>query len=189
MSGAGVGLPAMALLVLASSAVAAPRNTDPDWPCQQAKVSELSVASYWSGPAIEASAADWQQNASVRSLVGLITQRRMPLEQAADQIAAFARSAGANRNRALMALFAGVFDVLDRERTKVVNGLDRFGQRQKTLAENLRRDGEELHAAQAATPADEAKVAELTQHLAWDAQLFEVASPIRALCLRRGDDD
>lgn len=172
MSRVRAGLLAMALLVLATTAAMA-RNADPDWPCQQAKVGELSVAAYWSGPAIDPSAAAWQQNAAVASLVGVIAQRRLPLEQASQRIADFARAAGTEKNRALQALFAGVFEVLNRERTKVVTGLDRFGQRQKALAESLRRDNATLRAAQAASPADDAKVAELTQRLAWDAQVFE----------------
>ncbi len=107
------------------------------------------------------------------SLVGLITQRRLPLDQAGEQIADFARAAGTDKNRALLAVFAGAFEVLNSERTRVVNGLDRFGQRQKALAENLRRESQELRAAQAATPEDAAKLAELTQRLAWDSNVFE----------------
>ena len=164
---------AMALVLASVPAAAAPRSADPDWPCQQARVSELSVASYWNGPAVDPAASAWQSDAAVAALVGVIVQRRLPLEEAASRIAAFARAAGTDRNRALPAVFAGVFEVLNRERSNVLNGLDRFGQRQKALAENLRREGEELRAAQAATPADEAKVAELTRRLAWDSEVFE----------------
>jgi hypothetical protein len=70
-------------------------------------------------------------------------------------------------------LFAGAFDVLNRERETVINGLDRFGQRQKVLAANLRQEGEDLRAAQTATPPDGAKVADLTQRFLWDQQYFE----------------
>jgi hypothetical protein len=168
------GLTAMALLAVApTTAPAAPRNADPNWPCQQAKVSELSVASYWSGPAVDPSATGWQQDTAVASLVGVITQRRLPLDQAEVRIASFARTAGAEKNRALLEVFAGVFEVLNRERANVMAGLDRYAERQKALAENLRRDGEALRAAQAASPPDEAKVAELTQRLAWDSEVFE----------------
>jgi hypothetical protein len=73
----------------------------------------------------------------------------------------------------LSLLFAGVFDVLNRERVTVMSGLDRFGQRQKVLAANLRQEGEDLRAAQAASPPDDTKVAEMTQHLVWNQQFFE----------------
>ncbi len=168
------GLTTLALLaVVTTNAAAAPRNADPDWPCQQAKVSELSVASTWSGPAVDPAAINWQENRAVASLVGLITQRRLPLDQAGERIAEFARAAGTDKNPALLAVFAGAFEVLNGERTRVLNGLDRFGQRQKELAENLRRDSQELGAAQAATPQDAAKLADLTRRLAWDSDVFE----------------
>ncbi len=162
---------ALALLVFSvTGAAAAPRTADPDWPCQQVKVGELSVASYWSGPAVD---AGWQQDVAVAALVRLVVQRRLPLAEADEQIAAFARTAGENRNRALTSVFAGVFEVLNRERGTMLNGLDRAGKRQKALAENLRQEGEALRAAQAASPADEGKLAELTQRLSWDAEFFE----------------
>lgn len=167
-------LVAVALLAATGvTAVAAPRTNDPDWPCQQAKVTELSVASYWSGPAIDVAALNWQQDPAVAALVGVITRRRLPLEQASARVDAFARTAGADAGHALQVLFAGVFEVLNRERSNVLAGLDRFGERQKTLADSLRRDAEMLRAAQAASPADETKIADLTQRLTWESALFE----------------
>jgi hypothetical protein len=163
-----------ALLVGAGTiATAAPRTIDPDWPCQQVKVSELSIASFWTGPAIDPTTSNWQQDAGVVALVGTVTQRRLPMDQAAQRIAGFAKAAEKDKQRELSLLFAGVFDVLNRERATVMKGLDRFSQRQKVLAANLRQQGEDLRAAQAATPADDAKVGELTQHLSWDQQFFE----------------
>jgi len=160
---------ALVLLVFAAGgATAAPGNADPDWPCQQARVGELSVASYWNGPVPDV--ADWRQNEAAAALARRVVQRRLPLEQAGAEIAAFAGNGGAEKKRALWALFAGVFELLNRERGNVLDGLGRFGQRQKTLAENLRREGEELRAAQTS---DEAKVAELTQRLSWDTEFFE----------------
>nr|WP_294517977.1 hypothetical protein [uncultured Rhodopila sp.] len=158
---------------IATAATAAPRNADPDWPCQQVKVGELSVAAFWSGPAIDPATAGWRNNEPVAALVAAVTQRRLPIEAATQRIAAFARDAGEDRDRTMPLVFAGVFDVLNREREKVVSGLDRFGQRQKTLAEGLRQDGEALRAAQTATPPDDAKIGELTQRLLWDQQFFD----------------
>ena len=41
----------------------APR--DPDWPCQQIKVPQLSLASVWSGPPVDAQQDDWQARPQV----------------------------------------------------------------------------------------------------------------------------
>jgi hypothetical protein len=156
-----------------SLAMGAPRNSDPDWPCDQVKVSELSVGSFWAGPAVDPANADWQKDAAVAALVGAVTQRRLPMDQAGQRIAAFAKEAGDSRQHELVLVFAGVFDVLNQERRTVIDGLDRFGVRQKALAANLRQEGETLRAAQTSTPPDDAKVGDLTKHLLWDQQFFE----------------
>jgi hypothetical protein len=166
-------LTACLLTGIGTTAAAVPRTSDPDWPCQQVKVDELSIASFWSGPAVDPVTANWQQDEAVAALVGTITQRRLPMDQATERIAAFAKALDKDKDQALLLVFAGVFDVLNRERATVLSGLDRFGQRQKVLAANLRQEGEDLRSAQASTPADTAKVADLTQHLLWDQQFFE----------------
>ena len=184
------GLTTLALLaVVTTNAAAAPRNADPDWPCQQAKVSELSVASTWSGPAVDPAAINWQENRAVASLVGLITQRRLPLDQAGERIAEFARAAGTDKNPALLAVFAGAFEVLNGERTRVLNGLDRFGQRQKELAENLRRDSQELARRTGSHPARCGEAGGSDPAAGMGFRCLRVTAPVPALCLRRGDDD
>lgn len=158
---------------VSTMATGAPRTIDPDWPCQQVKVGELSVASYWNGPAVDPATANWQNDATVAALVGTVTKRRLPMEDATQRIATFAKAADKDKDRALRLVFAGVFDVLSRERGTVMEGLDRFGRRQKVLAANLRQEGADLRAAQDATPPDEAKISGLTQRLQWDQQFLE----------------
>lgn len=163
------------VLLTASPAgvAAAPHVVDPDWPCQQVKVGDLSVAAFWNGPAVDDTARDWRKDAAAAALVGQVVQRRLKLDEAGARIAAFAQAAGDAKHQHLTALFAGVFDVLSQERGNVMNGLDRFSKRQKVLADNLRHEGEQLRTAQTSTPPDETRVAELTQRLTWDTQVFE----------------
>ncbi|MGA9866270.1 MAG: hypothetical protein WBQ75_07485 [Acetobacteraceae bacterium] len=161
------------LAAAAASARAAPRVSDPDWPCQQVKVPELSVAALWTGPSVDAYRATWKQDPRIADLAGELSQRRVPLDQAEADIANLAKQAGTEKQAKLLALFAGLFDTLDNERTSVIAGLSRFGHRQKELAAELHGDEDALRAAQANATADDAKVATLTQRLAWDAQVFE----------------
>jgi hypothetical protein len=168
----GIAVAACLLAVRSPALSATSRRADPDWPCQQVKVAELSVGSFWNGPPVDPAAA-WQEDETVAALVATVTQRRVPIETAAAGIADFARAAGDAKNGKLLLLFGGVFDVLDHERLKVIDGLDRFGQRQKALAQALRDSGAVLRAAQTAAQPDDAKVAELTQRLLWDSDVFE----------------
>jgi hypothetical protein len=164
----------LALCVTGGSAAAAPyRTNDPDWPCMQIKVPELSIASVWSGPPVEQYRATWSRDPEVAEMVRQLAQRRLPLKGAEAKIVDFARQSGPDKQARLLALFAGLFDTLDHERTSVLAGLDRFGQRQKTLAADLRNKAEALRTLQSSANPDPEKVSELTQQLTWDTQVFE----------------
>lgn len=166
----------LAAALLAGSVIAAqaaPRPSDPDWPCQQVKVPELSVAALWTGPSIDAYRTTWKQDPAIAELAAELAQRRMPIDKAQTKIDAFAQQAGADKQTKLLMLFTGLFQTLDDQRASVIAGLRRFGARQKQLATELHADEDALRTAQSAETPDEAKVADLTQRLTWDGQVFE----------------
>jgi hypothetical protein len=152
---------------------APPGPHDPDWPCQQIKVPQLSLAAVWSGPALDAQQNDWRQDQQVVDLVQATVQRRMPIEQAQAEIRAFAARAGEQKQPQLLQLLAGLFSTLNDEHTAVIAGLDRFGVRQKVLAAELRNDNAKLRAMQADSSSAPNDVNQMTQRLTWEAQVFQ----------------
>ena len=54
------GLVAAAMLMPHAGAMAA--NTDPDWPCMQRKVPQLSLGQVWNGPELPPAAKDWSED-------------------------------------------------------------------------------------------------------------------------------
>jgi hypothetical protein len=152
---------------------APPGPRDPDWPCQQIKVPQLSLAAVWSGPALDAQQNDWRQDQQVVDLVQATVQRRMSIEQAQAEIRAFAARAGEQKQPQLLQLLAGLFSTLNDERTAVIAGLDRFGVRQKVLAAELRNDNAKLRAMQADSSSAPNDVNQMTQRLTWEAQVFQ----------------
>jgi hypothetical protein len=157
-------------LALRCVAVHAASNArDPDWPCQQIRQPELSIASIWNGPTI----GEKPQDDAITDFAHRIAQRRLPLEKAQDEIDAFARQAGESRKERLTALFAELFDTMNRERSSIVAGLGRFGVRQKQLAEAIRAENEALQAERASATPDLARLNDLTQRLTWDLKLFQ----------------
>ena len=169
------GITGLALAgVLAAAANAVPPGPrDPDWPCQQIKVPQLSLAAVWSGPPLDPQTTDWQHDQQVADLVHDIAQRREPLEQAKHKIETLALQARERKQQKLLELFAGLFSVLDSERRLVVDGLSRFGVRQKELAASIREDNEKLRTMQADPNADAGEVNQLVQRLTWQAQIFQ----------------
>ena len=163
-----------AALLLSSVAAhaAVPGPIDPDWPCQQIKVPQLSTGSMWSGPSPDAMLKTWSNDKQVAGLVAALVERRLPLKEAQEQVKQFAAGLGADRDTKLSTLFAGLFKSLGQERMAVIDGLDRYGQRQKELATNIRGELEALRSEQDLKTPDEHKLAELGQHVGWDTQVF-----------------
>ena len=164
-----------ALLMLASPGARAARPpSDPDWPCQQIKMPELSLGAMWDGPDVTPYFAKWSQDAAVAALVESIVQRRMPLDQAQQTVHSFAGQLGPSQRSRLLALMAGVFSTLDAERAQVLAGLDRFGRRQKELAAAIHADMDKLHAQQSSSDAAApAEVKRLGEQLGWETRVFE----------------
>ena len=164
----------LALLAVSTESGAAPPGArDPDWPCQQIKVPELSPAAIWSGPTIDPQKTDWKRDQQVANLVQRLALRRVPIETAQGLIQDYAKNANGQKQTGLLALMAGLFAVLNQERDSVMAGLDRFGARQRQLATAIRADNQKLRAAQADTPADANAVAQLTQQVTWESEVFQ----------------
>ena len=152
---------------------APPASRDPDWPCRQIKVPQLSLAAAWSGPALDRQQDGWRQDPQVVDLVQELAQRRVPIEQAQDKIRAFVAQAGTDKQPKLLELLAGLFSVLNDERSTVIAGLDRFGARQKELASELRDNNERLRVMQADPAAKASDVEQMAQRVTWEARVFQ----------------
>ncbi len=155
------------------TAAAGAASSDPNWPCQQIKVADLSFGSAWSGPPVDPTHINWKDDSQIADLVQILSPRRKSLDQAEAIIDDFARQAGDDKQPRLMKLLAGLFSVFDTERDSILAGLDRFGRRQQELAADIRADNEKLHALQSETTADAGAIQGLTQQVAWEAELFQ----------------
>jgi len=157
---------------LASSARAAdPRN--PDWPCVQVKVPELSVAAMWAGPPIDDVGRTWEDDPKVKDLVARLAARRLPLEEAQRSAADFLAGSGDAKQAQGKLLFAGLFATLDRLRSEVITGIERYTRRQREFAEQVRGKTLKLREMQDAPSADQKQVEELAEQVEWDTRIFE----------------
>ncbi|MBO0751329.1 MAG: hypothetical protein J2P53_04415 [Bradyrhizobiaceae bacterium] len=171
-------LPALLLLSLAvitleprDAGAADPRY--PDWPCVQAKVPEISLAAIWDGPPIDDDLNTWASDPAVANLVTRLAARRIPLEEAKKNITDFIAAAGPDKTTRAVLLFAGVFDTLNRQRTEVMDGLERLERREKELADRIKADVANLRALQDQPQPDEAKISELNTSIEWSTRIFD----------------
>jgi len=166
-------LAAMLVACAAHDPARAADSRYPDWPCVQAKVPELSVVAMWAGPPLDDAAKAWENDPKIKDLVPRLAARRVPLADAEKSVAEFVTGSAAEREHKAKLLFAGLFDRLNRERTEVMNGIERLNRRQQELADKLRADIAELHKVQDAPAPDAAKLAQMSQQVEWSTRIFE----------------
>ena len=148
----------------------------PDWPCNQIKVPEMSVAAVWAGPPIDDVDSIWEQDPAVRNLVAQLAARRTPLEDAEKIISDTITGAPAERQRKAKLIFAALFKALNHERSEVMSGIERFSRKQKEFADQVRATILQLRELQNTPGHDQTKVDELISRVEWDTRIFDERS-------------
>lgn len=150
------------LAVLIACLVAGPAlaasGTDPTWPCIQPKQPRLSLGQVWAGPVPDQAVLSLAADPRIADLADRLEQRRLPIEQAEKDIADFARDADAAR---LTALMQAIFDRIESERSALIAGIARYGQKQVALAKMI----EDRRSRMARLEAEE-------KALDWDQRIF-----------------
>jgi hypothetical protein len=159
------------LLATGASLAADPRY--PDWPCQQAKVPDISLAAVWAGPSLDDVGSKWKDDDKIAALVAKLAARRTPLEEAQKDIADFLTGTAEEKTTKGKLLFAGLFDTLNAQRSSVMNGLERVMRKQREAVEKVRSDTTALQALQSASSPDHARIDELGNQLTWETRIFE----------------
>lgn len=146
-----------------------------DWPCQQRKIATLSPGTFWAGD-IAAAGQTWQQTPGVPEAVARLVSRRLPVEQIQQTVDGFAGALPADaRTTAATALFAGSFAELNRLRADIVIGIERFTRAQRTVADRLRADRQELDALARAerNPEQQRRAEELQNSIQWQTRVHK----------------
>jgi hypothetical protein len=181
----------IAVLVLAAALLgglvgsAAAAGQDPDWPCIQRKVSEISPAQVWSGPPLDAGEDSWRSDDALAGLSAAIASRRTEMADAKAKIADFATAAGTDRNSRLTQLFAGILANVNAERSSIMAGIGRYARRQHALAEKIAGEAAALDKLppRGGTDDEIAHREELTEAQEWDTRIFrERERSLRYVC-------
>ncbi len=168
------------LLALAATPALAQPKADPDWPCVQRKVTTLSPGQFWTGPDLAAAASEWGSDNGAAALAQKIASRRTDLAEVdglLDDYLAKLPDRGA-REQGLARVYAGVFEVLNGERSKVMGGITRYAQGQRRMAERIREEADQISQTKDAPSATDARElpkeqTELETKFAWDRRIFQ----------------
>lgn len=157
-----------------SSPVAAAQGDDPDWPCIQRKVPDLSIGQIWTGPALPPQAADWARQEDLTELVADVAARRLPLGEAQEKIRTY-RDGLRQKERAQKSamLVQGLFETMNGERAHVISGIARYAHRQRDMAASLRQESSALDTMRAKPDADQAQLALQSEQLVFRTRIFQ----------------
>ncbi len=162
------------LLTLLSPPAIAAQGDDPDWPCIQRKVPELSIGQIWTGADLPPEAADWSKDETLSALVEELAARRLPLAEAQRKIREYRDGLPPDRRARHVAMLArGLFDRMNGERSHVMSGIARYAHRQRDMAADLRRESSALDALRARPDADPGRVATLDGQLTFRTRIFQ----------------
>lgn len=162
-----------AMLAASSPALAIGDPNDPNWPCVQRKVVELSPAATWTGPAFDLETVRWEDDPEVRQFVGYLAQRRVDLPEAEAAVLEFAAGRGEDRAETLTKVYAGLFETLNRERKEVIEGIGRFAKKQKRFAEAVKASTAALDQLRNDPDVEYATLAAKTDEVLWETRVFE----------------
>ena len=160
----GLGLFVIGVLFTGSA-----RSDEAVWPCIQRRVPELSVAQIWAGPPIDLPASRWRDDPNIASSVRTLASRRTSLDEAKGVIERLSNTAGPEKNSKLTLLFSGVFELINAERRRLINGIERYARKQKDLADQISETSRILR--QGNKPASERTA--LEQKLQWDTRIYD----------------
>lgn len=171
-------LPLTLLLALTAGPTLAQPKQDPDWPCAQRRVPTIGYGAVWTGPD-PAEAGDWGSDREAAQLARKLASRRTELREADSLIDEFVEKADpAEKGKRLTRVFAGVFEIITGERSTVMNGIVRYAQGQRRLAERIRDEADKVSELRDAPENDTTKVAskdvaELETKFNWDRRIFD----------------
>ena len=161
---------------VATGAARAADFSDPDWPCIQRKVPHLSIGQMWAGPVIDDTLRkSWRDNGEIHRLASLLSLRRTPLETADEIIAKFANrdDIGDDKAERLTKLFAGIFTLIDKERSEIIAGIARYAHKQDELADRIDTNRDTLQELSEAPEPNYDRIEELQDQVTWDARIFK----------------
>jgi len=161
-----------ALVGFPVAAFAAYPNQDPDWPCQQRLVPEVTAATFWNGPLPMGEAPS---DPRIDRLVNAVAPRDVSLDDAKARIAEFLKTVKPKERAAIVpAAFVAIVAEVNRERSDVIGSIKDLTRRQRDIAALVAKADSDLAAIpETAQGEDAAKRDEALQRKTFLARTFE----------------
>ena len=147
------------------------KEKDPDWPCIQVYIEELSCGSIWTGPVLDENTAKWIEDKELSLLVQKLMKRKTKETDGINQIKKYIKK---NKSpEKLTKLFHGLFDTTNNTWKKRNKKLLNFGKRQRLTSEKISAKLAKIKELSKDFEKNKSEIEILEQEQFWDVRRFE----------------
>ena len=147
------------------------QEKNPDWPCIQVLLEELSWGSIWTGPPLDERTTKWKENEELRLLAIKIMDRKTKEEDGITELKKFMKKN--NSPEDLTFLFHALFDKTNEIWKNRIKKLKNFGKKQRLTSEKIAKKLEKLKILLENPEINKEEIAKLEQEKLWDVRKFE----------------
>ncbi len=180
-----------------TTGMALAQDVDPEWPCVQRLVPDVSLAVLWPLPVEEGMNLQWKQDPVIRDLAERLGDLPAYSEAQAEAVRAFAQGIPDDQKQTQLSLLAvGILDVTNGIRRQYIRGIKRYTRQQIAIADQI---GETLNQISSLEGLPQGTVAqssdrpasdkpdpqreELMETLTWHERIYDQREhAIRSLC-------
>lgn len=141
--------------------------SDPDWPCIQRKVENLSASLMWPAPV-----ARMPLTPVANDLVAILSLRRVTLEEADAHVQAFVGKTAPVDGQLLGNIFHGVFENLANDRQRLIAGIARYSRSQLALSSRINGSRVEMTKLTGEAKPDFDRIDKLEEQIDWDERIY-----------------
>ena len=163
----------LSLFFISNSINAQPpgKEKNPDWPCIQVLIQELSWGSIWTGPLLDENSAKWVDDENLSALAKKLMNRKTKENEGIDELKKYIKKN--NSSKQLTKLFHALFDTTNEIWQKRTKKLLNFGKRQRLTSEKIAMKLEKIKELAKEPDLNKDKIQKLEQEKFWDIRRFE----------------
>ena len=147
------------------------KEINPDWPCIQVLIEELSWGSIWTGPALDQNSSKWVDDEKLIFLAQKLMIRKTKENEGIDELKKYIKKN--NSPKKLTKLFHALFDTTNDIWKKRIEKLLNFGKRQRLTSETISIKLDKIKELSKDFESNKDEIQKLEQEQYWDIRRFE----------------
>ena len=147
------------------------KEKNPDWPCIQVLIEELSWGSIWTGPPLDENSSKWIDDENLSALAKKLMNRKTKENEGIGELKKYIKKN--NSPNQLTKLFHALFDTTNEIWRKRTAKLLNFGKRQRLTSEKISVKLEKIKQLSKDPNLNKDEIQKLEQEKFWDIRRFE----------------